>query len=326
MYCWKCGKEIQDGAKFCSFCGAAATDSDGMSRDKGEKVQRDVRVYVVIGIIVVLILMAVTIAIGMLLPEEKTVEAEVPSETMEVAIEEKTAEISDSPAPVSGAEAAAARFITPEQYAEENGIKWPADSSEDYERDFDDLDIWVSETLYGDGSSLHGIIAAAQKTWGKFYAGVTAYMTPYLDARAEGKNDVEAHLIALEETGIDRQILGGEEFEQYVYGYAVLAGVPEYDAEEFAEWERYIWCRAWNIYKENRDNGSSHETASESVEWGCYVNTPYEYSKETGQPVYIIPDRATRIVEYADKGASYQEVHDKLFEYLQHWYETDMWE
>ena len=151
-------------------------------------------------------------------------------------------------------------------------------------------------------------------------------MTPYLDARAEGKNDVEAHLIALEETGIDRQILGGEEFEQYVYGYAVSAGVPEYDAEEFAEWERYIWCRAWNIYKENRDNGSSHETASESVEWGCYVNTPCEYSKETGQPVYIIPDRATRIVEYADKGASYKEVHDKLFEYLQHWYETDMWE
>ena len=323
MYCWKCGKEIQDESKFCSFCGAAAAAPSKMGR---EKVQRDMRAYVVIGIIAVLILTAVAIVIGMLLPEEKTVEVEASSETMEVAVEEETDEIPDSPTPISGAEAAAARFITPERYAEENGMKWPADNPEDYERDFDDLDIWANETLYGDGSSLHGIIAAAQKTWGKFYAGSTAYMTPYLDARAEGKKDVEAHLIALEETGIDRQILGGEEFERYVYDYAVSAGVPEYDAEEFAEWERYIWCREWNIYKENRDNGSNHEAASESVEWGCYVNTPCEYSKETGQPVYIVPDQATRIVEYADKGASYKEVHDKLFEYLQHWYEKDMWE
>lgn len=326
MYCWKCGKDIQDGAKFCIFCGAAAIAPGGMSSDKGKKVQRDVRAYVVIGIVVVLIMAAAAIAVGMLLPEEKTVEEEVFSESIKVAAEKKTGEIPDSPATVSREEAAAARFIAPERYAYENGIKWPADSPEDYERDISDLNLWADEVLHGDGTSLCGLIAAAQKTWGEFYSDATAYMTPYLDARAEGKDDAEAHLFALEEAGIDCQILGGEEFEQYVYDYAVSTGVLEYDAEEFAGWERYIWCRAWNIYKENRDNGSNHETASESVEWGCYVNTPCEYSKETGQPIYIIPDRATRIVEYADKGASYKEVHDKLFEYLQHWYETDMWE
>lgn len=91
MYCWKCGKDIQDGAKFCIFCGAAAIAPGGMSSDKGKKVQRDVRAYVVIGIVVVLIMAAAAIAVGMLLPEEKTVEEEVFSESIKVAAEKKRA-------------------------------------------------------------------------------------------------------------------------------------------------------------------------------------------------------------------------------------------
>ena len=312
MFCWKCGKEIPDEALFCSYCGTEVKSTGTIKADVGPGEKRDYRAFVAIGLIILLLLAAATILIGALSNREKAdtaAETPLPSEGSSTAAESPAP--ADNPAPVESPEPTETprpRFISPEQYARENGLDWPAEDS----------DAWGDKrNIESEGNKAWNTSINAAKSWDERinYDEVFSYADAYIQARAEGKSDLEAHEIGLEETGIDRRILGKEEYTEFLYQSALEAGVSEYDAEELREQDNITWDTAWNVYKYARDTGSSHEKAVGSVEWKCYANV--------ADSNYI-----NRYVVYLDQGMSSHTAHDKaneetakIYEFLQYWYE-----
>lgn len=315
MFCWKCGKEIPDEALFCSYCGTevkstgvAKTDAGAAKTDAGVGEKRDYRAFVAIGLIILLLLAAATILIGTLSNREEAdtaAETPLPAEGSPTAAESPAP--AETPAPTEipePTETSRPRFISPEQYARENGLDWPEG---DYDPEYTHSD-FIDE-YYGDEPSIWRIIKDTVQFWDNkenSYDEVTAYAEAYMQARADGKNDLEAHEIGLEETGIDRRILGKEEYVQYIYDSAISAGVSEYDAEEFMEQEKLTWDTAWSVYKYARDNGSGHEQAIGSVDW--------KFLSDGGQSWM-------RMYEYKEQGMDRDLIKDKLYSCLQYWYE-----
>ena len=308
MFCWKCGKEIPDESMFCSYCGAETKNRGNKDGEPIQKKQQDYRAFVAIGLIILLLLAAATILIGTLSNREKAdtaAETPLPAEGSPTAAESpapaETPVPTESPEPT---ETPRPRFISPEQYAMENGLDWPEG---DYDPEYTHSD-FIDE-YYGDEPSIWRIIKDTVQFWDNkenSYDEVTAYAEAYMQARADGKNDLEAHEIGLEETGIDRRILGKEEYVQYIYDSAISAGVSEYDAEEFMEQEKLTWDTAWSVYKYARDNGSGHEQAIGSVDW--------KFLSDGGQSWM-------RMYEYKEQGMDRDLIKDKLYSCLQYWYE-----
>ena len=317
MFCWKCGKEIPDEALFCSYCGTEVKSTGTIKADVGPGEKRDYRAFVAIGLIILLLLAAATILIGALSNREKAdtaAETPLPSEGSSTAAESPAP--TETPAPTKipePTETPRPRFISPEQYARENGLDWPEG---DYDPEYTHSD-FIDE-YYGDEPSIWRIIKDTVQFWDNkenSYDEVTAYAEAYMQARADGKSDLEAHEIGLEETGIDRRILGKEEYGQFIYDSAISAGVSEYDAEEFMEQEKLTWDTAWDAYKYARDNGSSHEQAIGSVDWKCFANVAESSNM----------DRYAKYLEQGmtanDSAAKVWDETDKLYELLQYWYE-----
>lgn len=320
MFCWKCGKEIPDEAMFCSYCGTEVKSTGTIKADVGPGEKRDYRAFVAIGLIILLLLAAATILIGALSNREKAdtaAETPLPSEGSLTAAESPAP--ADNPAPVESPEPTETprpRFISPEQYALENGLDWPEG---DYDPEYTNSD-FIDE-YYGDEPSIWRIIKDTVDSWDysdkpkypeeseyytEYYNEKNKYTEVYIQARADGKSDLEAHEIGLEETGIDRRILGKEEYVQYIYDSAISAGVSEYDAEEFMEQEKLTWDTAWSVYKYARDNGSGHEQAIGSVDW--------KFLSDGGQSWM-------RMYEYKEQGMDRDLIKDKLYSCLQYWYE-----
>lgn len=308
MFCWKCGKEIPDESLFCSYCGAETKNRGNKDGEPIQKKQQDYRAFVAIGLIILLLLAAATILIGTLSNREKAdtaAETPLPAEGSPTAAESPAP--AETPAPTEipePTETSRPRFISPEQYARENGLDWPEG---DYDPEYTHSD-FIDE-YYGDEPSIWRIIKDTVQFWDNkenSYDEVTAYAEAYMQARADGKNDLEAHEIGLEETGIDRRILGKEEYVQYIYDSAISAGVSEYDAEEFMEQEKLTWDTAWSVYKYARDNGSGHEQAIGSVDW--------KFLSDGGQSWM-------RMYEYKEQGMDRDLIKDKLYSCLQYWYE-----
>lgn len=317
MFCWKCGKEIPDEALFCSYCGAKTKNRGNKGGEPIQKKQQDYRAFVAIGLIILLLLAAATILIGTLSKREKAdtaAETPVPAEGSPTAAESPAP--TETPAPTKSPEPTETprpRFISPEQYARENGLDWPEG---DYDPEYTHSD-FIDE-YYGDEPSIWRIIKYTVQFWDNkenSYDEVTAYAEAYMQARADGKNDLEAHEIGMEETGIDRRILGKEEYVQYIYDSAISAGVSEYDAEEFMEQEKLTWDTAWSVYKYARDNRSGHEQAIGSVDWKCFANVAESSNM----------DRYAKYLEQGmtanDSAAKVWDETDKLYELLQYWYE-----
>lgn len=311
MFCWKCGKEIPDEAQFCSYCGTdvkntgvAKTDAGAAKTDAGVGEKRDYRAFVAIGLIILLLLAAATILIGALSNREKAdtaAETPLPSEGSPTAAESPAP--TETPAPTKipePTETPRPRFISPEQYALENGLDWPEEIFTNWNNGTlsrGSLRLSINDVInYWDENDTHNMIASD----------VFDYADIYGDARADGKSDLEAHEIGLEETGIDRRILGKEEYVQYIYDSAISAGVSEYDAEEFMEQEKLTWDTAWSVYKYARDNGSGHEQAIGSVDW--------KFLSDGGQSWM-------RMYEYKEQGMDRDLIKDKLYSCLQYWYE-----
>lgn len=308
MFCWKCGKEIPDEALFCSYCGTEVKSTGTIKADVGPGEKRDYRAFVAIGLIILLLLAAATILIGALSNREKAdtaAETPVPAEGRPTAVESPAP--TETPAPTKSPEPTETprpRFISPEQYARENGLDWPEG---DYDPEYTHSD-FIDE-YYGDEPSIWRIIKDTVQFWDNkenSYDEVTAYAEAYMQARADGKSDLEAHEIGLEETGIDRRILGKGEYGQFIYDSAISAGVSEYDAEEFMEQEKLTWDTAWSVYKYARDNGSGHEQAIGSVDW--------KFLSDGGQSWM-------RMYEYKEQGMDRDLIKDKLYSCLQYWYE-----
>lgn len=314
MFCWKCGKEIPDEALFCSYCGAETKNRGNKDGEPIQKKQQDYRAFVAIGLIILLLLAAATILIGTLSNREKAdtvAETPLPAEGSPTAAESPAP--AETPAPTEipePTETPRPRFISPEQYARENGLDWPADGS----------DAWGDKrNIESEGNKAWNTSINAAKSWDERinYDEVFSYADEYIQARAEGKSDLEAHEIGLEETGIDRRILGKEEYVQYIYDSAISAGVSEYDAEEFMEQEKLTWDAAWNVYKYARDTGSSHEQAVGSVDWRCFSNINTESSSLERKQKYIESGMSQADAEEL----VYSVERDKLYSCLQYWYE-----
>ncbi len=244
-------------------------------------------------------------------------ETPLPAEGSPTAAESSTP--AETPAPTEipePTETPRPRFISPEQYARENGLDWPAEES----------DAWGNKKdPWSEGFNTLNTITKIVRSWDDSFP--SSYLTDedytyanlYMQARADGKSDLEAHEIGLEETGIDRRILGKEEYGQFIYDSAINIGVSEYDSEKCSNAQMFEWDTAWDAYKYARDNGSSHEQAIGSVEWRCFANinnTGYTNSYERKQ-------------KYIESGMSqadaeelvYSEIKDKLYSCLQYWYE-----
>ena len=300
MFCWKCGKEIPDEALFCSYCGTEVKNTGTIKADVGPGEKRDYRAFVAIGLIILLLLAAATILIGALSNREKAdtaAETPVPAEGSPTPAETPAA--TEIPEPT---ETPRPRFISPEQYARENGLDWPAEDS----------DAWGDKrNIESEGNKAWNTSINAAKSWDERinYDEVFSYADAYIQARAEGKSDLEAHEIGLEETGIDRRILGKEEYVQYIYDSAISAGVSEYDAEEFMEQEKLTWDAAWNVYKYARDTGNSHEQAVGSVDWRCFSNINTESSSLERKQKYIEAGMSSAEAEEL----VYGEERDKLY-------------
>lgn len=313
MFCWKCGKEIPDESLFCSYCGAETKNRGNKDGEPIQKKQQDYRAFVAIGLIILLLLAAATILIGALSNREKAdtaAETPVPAEGSPTAAESPAP--TETPAPTKSPEPTETprpRFISPEQYALENGLDWPEEIFTNWNNGTlsrGSLRLSINDVInYWDENDTHNMIASD----------VFDYADIYGDARADGKSDLEAHEIGLEETGIDRRILGKEEYVQYIYDSAISAGVSEYDAEEFMEQEKLTWDTAWSVYKYARDNGSGHEQAIGSVDWKCFANVAESSNM----------DRYAKYLEQGmtanDSAAKVWDETDKLYELLQYWYE-----
>lgn len=319
MFCWKCGKEIPDESLFCSYCGAETKNRGNKDGEPIQKKQQDYRAFVAIGLIILLLLAAATILIGSLSKREKadtTAETPLPAEGSPTAAESPAP--AETPAPTEipePTETPRPRFISPEQYARENGLDWPAEES----------DAWGNKKdPWSEGFKTLDTITTIVRSWEDSFP--SSYLTDedytyanlYMQARADGKNDLEAHEIGLEETGIDRRILGKEEYVQYIYDSAISAGVSEYDAEEFMEQEKLTWDTAWSVYKYARDNGGKHDEAIGSVDWRFFSNAN---CAEWGR-------KQERYIKYLEQNLNEKEAfkqtdieEEKLFELLQYWYE-----
>lgn len=318
MFCWKCGKEIPDEALFCSYCGTEVKSTGTIKADVGPGEKRDYRAFVAIGLIILLLLAAATILIGALSNREKAdtaAETPLPSEGSSTAAESPAP--TETPAPTKSPEPTETprpRFISPEQYALENGLDWPSEDSDAWG---DKKDVW------SEGFKTLNTITTIVRSWDDSFP--SSYLTDedytyanlYMQARADGKSDLEAHEIGLEETGIDRRILGKEEYGQFIYDSAINIGVSEYDSEKCSNAQMFEWDTAWDAYKYARDNGSSHEQAIGSVQWRCFSNIQSESSNIERKQKYI--DCGMNEVD-ADK-LVFGEERDKLYSCLQYWYE-----
>lgn len=85
MYCWKCGKEIPDGSKFCSYCGVDTKAAPASAPLKAAGEKKEFGPYIAIGAIVLLILIAVTIVIGMVSSADKAAPVPTPTAAAETA-------------------------------------------------------------------------------------------------------------------------------------------------------------------------------------------------------------------------------------------------
>lgn len=276
MFCWKCGKEIPDESLFCSYCGAETKNRGNKDGEPIQKKQQDYRAFVAIGLIILLLLAAATILIGTLSKREKAdtaAEMFVPTEGSPTAAESPAP--AETPAPTEipePTETPRPRFISPEQYARENGLDWPADGS----------DAWGNKkNVWSEGFNTLNTITKIVRSWDDSFP--SSYLTDedytyanlYMQARADGKSDLEAHEIGLEEAGIDRRILGKEESIQFVFDSAIENGASEYEAEKIAEQEGPEWDIIWYTYKYARDTGGDHEDAIATADWKVRGNGTY---------------------------------------------------
>lgn len=289
MFCWKCGKEIPDEALFCSYCGTEVKNTGAAKTDAGVGEKRDYRAFVAIGLIILLLLAAATILIGALSNREKAdtaAETPVPAEGSPTAAESPAP--TETPAPTKSPEPTETprpRFISPEQYARENGLDWPEG---DYDPEYTHSD-FVDE-YYGDEPSIWRIIKDTVDSWDdsdkpkypeeseyytEYYKEKNKYTEVYIQARADGKSDLEAHEIGLEEAGVDRRILGKEESIQFVFDSAIENGASEYEAGKIAEQEGSEWDIIWYTYKYARDTGGDHEDAIATADWKVRGNGTY---------------------------------------------------
>lgn len=302
-YCRFCGAKISTEDKFCHSCGARLNAESAPEKEPQKAASEksmDYRAFIAIGVIVLLMLAAIIVIFRMAGGSDEVVPTPDPV-MAEIIPETETPMPSETTPPIE----ASVLGITPEQYAAENGWNWPTSSPETWKRNGPSSD-WF--TVCNTASMLARSLRCSTESWD--------YSLAYIDARVNGKSDLEAHAIGLKETGIAKKVLGRNEYSQYIYNSALAAGVSEYDAESFAEQEKDVWDAAWNIYKYARETGKSHEKATDSVEFGCFTS-----GNDVGWSGFLERKRAYRN-NGAGTSSRANEEHEELFNILKKYFES----
>lgn len=80
MYCKKCGKELNDGTKFCQYCGQEQTESIAENKEKNDNISN--KQLVIAGVIIAVVILAVIGVFKLIVREPKEdVTADIPVET-----------------------------------------------------------------------------------------------------------------------------------------------------------------------------------------------------------------------------------------------------
>lgn len=264
-YCRFCGAKIAEEDKFCRSCGAEL-NSAIVHESKPEKTVTeksvDYRAFIAIGAIVLLVLVAVIVVIGMVGNSSEPVSTPEPTE---------------APTPIPTPDEpknTTILFPSPEQ----NGVEWPENMSWTYtpwSGDSGGVESWPQ--YYSAKAAIEQSIQDSGLGNGK----MDSYVTAYMEARANGENDLEAHITALTTTDVDKYLLGKREYTEYIYNSASEVGVSESDTKQVSDKTKFTlddsisitWNFTWNNYTHSRDNrGKNHEQAIETVEWSLFSN------------------------------------------------------
>ena len=305
-YCRFCGAKITEEDKFCRSCGAELNSEEAPKRKHqkaGNERSIDYRPFLAIGVIVLLILAALIVIIIMLVKDDRSIPLSAQSEN---SIQTPVPTVISTPEPTPDKpENIIILFPSPEQ----NGVKWPENMS------------WTFTPWSGENNGA--------ESWPQYYSAKAAieqaiqdsglgseetdtYAVAYMAARANGENDLEAHITALTTTDVDKYLLGKREYTEYIYNSASEVGVSESDTKQVSDKTKFTlddsisitWNFTWNNYTHSRDNrGKNHEQAIETVEWSLFSN---ENSVEWME--------GARKEKYLECGLSKTDVSDKLKE------------
>ena len=274
-YCRFCGAKIAEGDIFCRSCGAelnSATAPKRKHQKAGAERGADYRPFIAIGAIALLILVALIVIIIILVKTDRSVPMSAQSEN---SIQTPIPTVISTPEPTpEEPENTIILFPSPEQ----NGVEWPENMS------------WTFSPWSG--------VNNGAESWPQYYSAKAAieqaiqdsglgsekadtYAATYMAARANGENDLEAHITALTTTDVDKYLLGKREYTKYIYNSASEVGVSESDTKQLSDeikitWDaaiNFTWNSAWNSYTHSRDNrDKNHEQAIETVEWSLFGN------------------------------------------------------
>lgn len=264
-YCRFCGAKIAEGDIFCRSCGAelnSATAPKRKHQKAGAERGADYRPFIAIGAIALLILVALIVIIIILVKADSSVPMSAQSEN---SIQTPVPTVISTPEPTpEEPENTIILFPSPEQ----NGVEWPEDMS------------WTFSPRSGENNGA--------ESWPQYYSAKAAieqaiqdsglgsektdtYAAAYMEARANGENDLEAHITALTTTDVGKCLLGKMEYSQYIYNSALETGVNEYDAKQLSNQTANTWDLAWRTYTDARsERAHSHAQAVDSVIWTCF--------------------------------------------------------
>lgn len=264
-YCRFCGAKIAEGDKFCCSCGAelnSATAPKRKHQKAGAERSTDYRPFIAIGAIALLILVALIVIIIMLANSERSMPMSAQSEN---SIQTPVPTVISTPEPTPDEpENTIILFPSPEQ----NGVEWPENMS------------WTFTPWSGENNGA--------ESWPQYYSAKAAieqaiqdsglgseekdtYAVAYMAARANGENDIEAHITALTTTDVDKYFLGKKEYTEYIYNSALESGMSEYDVKQLSNQIGNTWNWAWRTYTDARsERAHSHAQAVDSVIWTCF--------------------------------------------------------
>lgn len=292
-YCRFCGAKITEEDRFCHSCGAEL-NLEKASKWKHQKAEtgRSIgsRPFIAIGAIALLILVALIVIIIILVKADRSVPMSAQSEN---SIQTPVPTVISTPEPTPDEpENTIILFPSPEQ----NDVDWPEEI--DWTVEWGTVEDWMP--YY----STRLAIKQAIQDSGIGNEEADTYAAAYMAARANGENDLEAHITALTTTDVDKYFLGKKEYTEYIHNSALAVGVNEYDIKKLSDGIEFTWECAWSTYIASREGRSkNHDQAIGSLNWSFFSNENYVEWAE-----------GVRKEKYLECGLSKTEVSEKLEE------------
>lgn len=306
-YCRFCGAKITEEDKFCRSCGAelnSATAPKRKHQKTGAERSADYRPFIAIGAIALLILVALIVIIIILVKADRSVPMSAQSEN---SIQTPVPTVISTPEPPPDEpENTVILFPSPEQ----NAVEWP-----------EEIDWTVEKGTVEDWMPYYSTrlaIKQAIQNSGIGNGEADTYAVAYMEARANGENDLEAHISALTTTDVDKYFLGKKEYSEYIYNSALAVGVNEYDIKKLSDGIEFTWECTWSTYRASREGRSkTHDQAIGTLNWSFFSNENYiEWAEGVRKEKYLECG-----LSETEISAKIVEEREELFRILKEYYE-----